>query len=102
MRRVNKRLIPFVPAIPRIVKSGRPGNAQYLTSTDMPRSLTGGLSETLIPTAPYFTLGGRIAYTLPDGTTLSVNGTDLQAARIKASPYPELQRELYAEVSHKF
>jgi len=78
------------------------GNAQYLTSTDMPRSLTGGLSETLIPTAPYFTLGGRIAYTLPDGTTLSVNGTDLQAARIKASPYPELQRELYAEVSHKF
>lgn len=78
------------------------GNVQYLTGTDMPRSLDGGMSDALVPIGAYFSLGGRVAYSFGDGTTLSVDTTNLQAARIKASPYPELQRQVFAALTHKF
>lgn len=77
-------------------------NAQYLTSTDMLRSLDGGFTQNLIYTGGYLSVGGRIGYNINDHFVLALSGLNINRADTKESPYAAVQRQVFLSLTGKF
>jgi outer membrane receptor for ferrienterochelin and colicins len=77
-------------------------DSQYMTSTDMLRSLNGGLSGALTPVYNYYSLSGRAGYKINDQLTLALSGTNLSQAATRENVYPDIQRQVFLSLAGKF
>ena len=78
------------------------GSGQYLTSTNMLRSQTGGVTESAIAVGGYTTFAARIGYKLSDYFTFSLSGTNINRSVIEESPYPAVERQVFATLTGTF
>jgi iron complex outermembrane receptor protein len=77
------------------------GFAQLVTATNM---LRGNSDDTAYPTYTngYETVSGRIGYKISDNLTFAVSGTNLNAHTLQVSPYPAVERQIFATLTGKF
>jgi outer membrane receptor for ferrienterochelin and colicins len=76
-------------------------NGQYLSSTKMLRAL---VTSSFVPvsTQGYATLGGRIGYNVNDHVTVALSGNNITRSQTDASPYPEVERQIFLTLTGKF
>lgn len=77
-------------------------NTQYMTRTNMNRSLDGGATFPAVPTDGYLAVSGRIGYKLTPDLTVSVSGTNLTKRFTRENPYPEIERQLFLALKGTF
>jgi iron complex outermembrane receptor protein len=75
-------------------------NGQLVTSTDMFRGYNGGYAPTY--NSGYTSLSGRIGYKITDNITFAVSGTNLNQSTVNVSPYPAIERQIFATLTAKF
>ena len=73
---------------------------QLVTSTNMMRGTRDSFSP--VYTNGYENLSGRIGYKINDNLTFSVSGTALNANILQVSPYPAIQRQVFATLTGRF
>jgi iron complex outermembrane receptor protein len=78
------------------------GSGQYVSSTDMLRSVNGGVNEGPMATGPYSTFAGRIGYQINDRFTAAISGQNLNRGVLAASPYPAVERQGLLTLTGKF
>ena len=73
---------------------------QLVTSTDMLRGTLMSFNPTY--NNGYENLSGRIGYKINDNLTFAVSGTALNANILQVSPYPAIQRQVFATLTGRF
>ncbi|MDE2029191.1 MAG: TonB-dependent receptor [Alphaproteobacteria bacterium] len=77
-------------------------HGQYATSTDMLRTVSIGSNPTLVATAGYFTMGGRIGYKVSDHVTVAASFFNVTQDHLTTSAYPAIERQALLTLTGKF
>lgn len=77
-------------------------NGQYATSTNMLRTAVTGGVPSQVSTDSYAILGGRVGYQVNDRVTVAASVSDINHGQLKASPYPEVERQALLTMTGKF
>jgi hypothetical protein len=71
----------------------------YVKSSAMLHSPDGGDDDAPVPVSGYFSVGNQIGYKINDHLTVSLSGTNLNTHTIVASPYPQIERQVFLTVT---